>query len=363
MNYKVTLINLGGPRNEKEIEVFLKDLFLDPYVFDLPLWEPLRRILAKFIASKRAPKVATTYASMQYGGGSPLVDETIKQAEALALVLSEATGDKWEGNIAMACGFPNLRDLLTSLSDFPSKNNVWVPLFPQFSRSTVLSLGKFFESKLGTCPLGCEGWVDTFSLDKRFIQLTANFIVDFFQGNLENKNYIHLDNYGQTTDWQELDLVFSAHGVPMRLIHKGDKYVSQMEECILQIEKELRIKGFKGKIHLSYQSRVGPGKWTEPNTKTTLEKLGNEKRNIAVYPISFISDHLETLEEIGVELKDLALNYGALSYHRIPAFGTYPPFINFLKDLVLESMNKNKTECLCFKLGGESPGRSCQKFL
>lgn len=362
MNYKVTLVNLGGPRNEKEIEVFLKDLFLDPYVFDLPLWEPLRKRLAKFIATKRAPKVAATYASMQYGGGSPLVDETRKQAEALAKLLTKSTGTKWDGEISMACGFPNMRDTLKSQEDYPSKHNVWVPLFPQFSRSTILSLGKIVESKLGSCPLGNEGWVDAFSLDTRFISLTADFIIDYFDGRLNEKEYIHLENYKPTEDWQNIDLVFSAHGIPMRLIKKGDVYVSQMEDCVKQIETALRKKGFKGEIHLSYQSRVGPGKWTEPNTKVTLEKLGKLNRKIAVYPISFVSDHLETLEEIGVELHDLAMEHGADTYLRIPAFGVYPPFIQFLKELVLESMNKVKTECICKKLGGEAPGRSCKQY-
>ncbi|WCL49392.1 ferrochelatase [Leptospira sp. GIMC2001] len=355
----VTLINLGGPANREEIEKFLLDLFLDPYVFDLPLWEPIRKKLAKFIAVKRAPKVAEKYASMGFGGGSPLVSETKKQADAVASILSEKTNKSWTGKVAMACGYPNIRDL-SEKELTPSEDNIIIPLFPQFSRSTTLSIAKIFEEKLRYCPIGLIGWVDGFAIDPKFQKLTADFILEFFKGNLDHSQFIHLESDKSIDNWKNLDLVFSAHGIPMRLINKGDRYVEEMKVCIDGIEKALRTFGFLGKVHLSFQSRVGPSKWTEPNTIRTVTELGKQGKNIAIYPISFVSDHLETLEEIGVELRDIALEAGANSYHRIPAFGTYASFMEYLADLSLLSTKPHlKEECLCLNLGGEVISKIC----
>lgn len=359
MKPTVTVINLGGPQNTEEIETFLQDLFLDPYLFDLPLWEPLRKILARTIAKRRAPKVAKTYSSMGFGGGSPIVSETKKQAAAIAAAISKATGKEWEGRVAMACGFPNLRDL--SIEDItPSENNIIIPLFPHFSRSTTLSISKAIEARTKECPMGKVGWVEPFAKDERFAEVTAELILNFLQGNLKKEDFIHLSSSDKVKDWQNLDLVFSAHGIPIRLIQKGDRYMDEIIESVQSIESKLRKEGFLGKVHISFQSRVGPAKWTEPNTKIIMKELGSQKARIAIYPISFVGDHLETLEEIGVELRDLAMEAGASEYIRIPAPGTYPEFINFMKDLALESRKKHpKTECICQKLGGEKPIPSC----
>lgn len=355
----ITLVNLGGPRNSQEIEPFLRDLFLDPYLFDLPLWEPLRQILGKFIANKRAPRVATAYSSMGFGGGSPLVSETQKQAEKLAEYLNRTTNKQWKPRIAMTCGFPNIRDLPKE-ELIPSVENVIIPLFPHFSRSTTMSLGNIIQSITGICPLGMTGWIDTFAEDKRFSDISANLIYEAFTGKLERSNFIHWEGGDPVPDWENMDIVFSAHGIPMRLVKKGDVYPREIKSSVENIEKELRKKGFKGEIHISFQSRVGPAKWTEPNTKETLAKLGKLNKRIAVYPISFLSDHLETLEEIGEELKNIALESGAKEFFRIPSFGTYQPFLEYLSVLVTESISKStKKDCICLLNGGEKLLKSC----
>jgi ferrochelatase len=348
-----TLVNLGGPRTSSEIEVFLRDLFLDPFIFDLPLWEPIRKMLARYIARKRAPKVKETYASMGYGGGSPLVSETERQANAISLILQKKTSIMWSGSVSMACGFPNLRDHLTK-ENFPSSESIHVPLYPQFSRSTVLSTASIYESITGVCPIGNPGWVDPFGLDTKFIQITADFILEYFYGLLDEAQFPHYKSEGKIKNWDRLDLVFSAHGIPMRLIEKGDVYSNQIEQTVKEITSRLVGAGFNGNVHIAYQSRIGRAKWTEPNTKETLRKLGAKGCDVAIYPISFVSDHLETLEEIGVELRGLAMSAGASSYHRIPAFGTYPKFMEYLSELIIGACNdKQGDECLCQKMGGE----------
>ncbi|MBL0264742.1 MAG: ferrochelatase [Leptospiraceae bacterium] len=358
MFMKVTLINLGGPRNSEEIEQFLLDLFCDPLVFDLPLPEFLRIRLARFIARKRAPKVAHTYASMGFGGGSPLVDETNKQAKALEVCLQKKTGKDWKVQVAMACGYPNLRDLPKE-DLIASKDNIILPLFPHFSRSTTMSIAKILEAltgqcpaniqdgscgnhcgsnkKGGICPINRKGFIGQFHRYPEFLTATQNLILDYFKGKLKSEDFLHLDTKTGIPDWENITILFSAHGIPMRLIKKGDIYRKEIEENVKNLNELLIKSGFKGKTFLSFQSRVGPSKWTEPNTIDMLQHLGKEGyKRIAIFPISFVSDHLETLEEIGVQLKEIALASGVKEYYRIPAHGTYPEFINALASLVLK---------------------------
>ena len=353
---KVTLINLGGPRKTEEIEKFLLDLFCDPLVFDLPLPEFLRIRLARFIARKRAPKVAHTYASMGFGGGSPLVEETEKQAASLSKKLKEKTGKDWKVQVAMACGYPNLKDLPKE-DLIPSADNIILPLFPHFSRSTTMSIAKIIESqtnqcpanlqigscgnhcgsKAGSiCPLNRKGFIAPFHSHPKFLEATRNLILDYFKGKLKAEDFLHLDTKTGIKDWEEITILYSAHGIPMRLIQKGDIYRKEIEENVKNLNQLLLQSGFKGKSFLSFQSRVGPSKWTEPNTIDMLQKLGKDGyKRIAVFPISFVSDHLETLEEIGVQLKEIANANGIEEYYRIPAHGVYPDFINSLAELVL----------------------------
>ncbi|TGK20614.1 ferrochelatase [Leptospira stimsonii] len=355
MKNKILLINLGGPRNTSEIEKFLIDLFEDPLVFDLPLPEFLRIRLARWIAVKRAPKVAVTYESMGFGGGSPIVSETEKQAKEIAKALVKLTGEEWEGEVTMACGYPDIRELdKQTLS--PSKNNILLPLFPHFSRSTVLSTAKLIEKTTKTCPVGFEGWVPPFHSSPLYLESVRDLILEFFQGKLDKKLFLHSDSFQEVANWQNVDLIFSAHGIPLRLIQKGDKYREEIETNVRNLTTLLREKGFIGECHISFQSRVGPSKWTEPNTITKLEELGKKGiKRVAVYPISFVSDHLETLEEIGEQLKEIAHENGISDYYRIPAPGIYPKFIEAMAKISLESTREVKKECLCKTLGGFKP--------
>lgn len=354
MNHKpektLILVNLGGPRNTEEIEVFLTDLFTDPFVFDLPLPEFLRLPLARFIAKKRSPKVQKIYESMGFGGGSPLVSETEKQAKSIEGILNLKTNINWTVKVAMTCGFPHIRD-----NEFgkPSLDTIYLPLYPQYSRSTVLSTLNHLEKKFNECPVGSGGYVPSFAADPKFHQISARFILEFFTGLLNPAEFLHFPNVSSTLDWKEIDIVFSAHGVPMRLIRKGDRYMQEIESSVKGITEELRHLGFKGTTHISYQSKVGPAKWTEPSSLQMIESLAKEGKQIAVYPISFVSDHLETLEEIGEQFKDLALETGAKSFTRIPAFGVYSPFIEYLAEKVL-SVDKSIHHCVCKEMGGES---------
>lgn len=354
----VILINLGGPRNTNEIEKFLLDLFTDPLVFDLPIPEFFRIRLARFIAKKRAPKIAHAYRSMGFGGGSPLVDETLKQARSLQETLNSKTKENWNVIVSMACGYPHLSEI--SKEVWNSKNTIILPLFPHYSRSTTMSIAKLVEKISGQCPaneldgscgnqcgynvkgkicpMNRKGFIAPFHKDKLFLESSADLILDYFTGKLSKDSFLHLDNTNEILDWKKLPILFSAHGIPIRLISKGDIYRNEIEENKKNITDALRKKGYEGEVFLSFQSRVGPAKWTEPNTINQLQDLGKKGiKRIAIFPISFVSDHLETLEEIGEGLKQIAFDSGIKEYYRIPAHGVYPKFIEALAELVLRN--------------------------
>jgi protoporphyrin/coproporphyrin ferrochelatase len=357
----LTLINLGGPRTKEEIEEFLTDLFEDPYVFDLPIPEFFRIRLGRFIAKKRAPKVAHSYKSMNYGGGSPLYSETVKLADALSEKLNIKTNSKWNIKIAMTCGPPNIRKLETN-DLIPTKDNILLPLFPHFSRSTTMSTAKIIEGKINFCPansnsLKCntschlekgipcgsisKGWIPAFYNIPEYNKTIANLIKEYLTGSLDEKLFIRLEKV-QIKDWEKIPILYSAHGIPMRLVDKGDIYPKSIEHNKFLIDEELKKLGYKGQTFLSYQSRVGPEKWTSPNTIDKLRELGNQGfKRIAIYPISFVNDHLETLVEIGEELKEIALQSGIEEYYRIPAPGIYSPFVNFLSNLIIGEYYKS----------------------
>ncbi|EKP06984.1 ferrochelatase [Leptospira kirschneri str. 2008720114] len=289
---------------------------------------------------------------MGFGGGSPLVSETNKQADAITQTLKKITGETWESIVTMTCGHPNIRDIPREFM-IPSNKNIIFPLYPHFSRSTVLSTAKLIEQNVGFCPLGVEGWVTPFHSSQIYLESILNLILDFFQGKLNQKDFLHSDSFRKVPNWETIDLVFSAHGIPIRLIQKGDRYKEEIDSNVKNLKKLLYENGFLGKCHISFQSRVGPSKWTEPNTIQMLEGLGKKGvKRVAIYPISFVSDHLETLEEIGEQFKKVAHQNGILEYYRIPAPGIYPKFIEAMAKIALESSQTSRKECLCKKLGG-----------
>ena len=331
------IYNLGGPRNSSEIKDFLTDLLTDPYVFDLPLPEFLRYRLAVFVAEKRVNRIKNVYASMGFqGGGSPLVSETERQARCIEKELNKISKNKWKVKYAMACGYPNLRDL-SSEELTPSKINFHLPLYPHYSRSTILSLRKLIQKKIGFDPVSFVGWIDKFYQDVNYLNASANLIEDFFEAKLERSSFLDFKPE-KIENWKkEMTLVYSAHGIPLRLIKKGDTYRTEVEENVDLLQKMLIKKGFEGDFFLSFQSRLGPTKWTEPNTIDMLKKLGRRGvKKVAVIPISFVSDHLETLEEIGKELKEVAIKSGIEKYYRIPAPSCYPSFISSLAHIIVK---------------------------
>lgn len=350
------LVNLGGPQNPGEVEDFLVDLLTDPYMIDtiLPGW--MQQKLFSWIAKRRAPVVAKKYAAMGFGGGSPLVDETRKQALALQkLLIKKSPKHNWQVDIAMTCGNPNIRDLSPDKL-IPGKNNIIIPLYPQFSRSTTMSFARLSQKFTGQCMLSSMYVLSDFYQQDGYIQSICSLIMDFLNQKTRSGFFIKPDSFKSRLP-ENTTLLFSAHGIPMRLIKKGDRYQKAIEDNARLFKNCLRKMGFNGPIELSYQSRLGRSQWTSPSTIEKLDQLGkNGCKSICIYPISFVSDHLETLEEIDIELRQTAFQAGIENFIRIPAPGIWPSFIEFLTNTVLDLKQSNhdrKQKCVCLVLGGE----------
>ncbi|CAL1371851.1 unnamed protein product [Linum trigynum] len=322
----VLLLNLGGPETLDDVQPFLFNLFADPDIIRLPrLFRFLQKPLAQFISVVRAPKSKEGYASI--GGGSPLRQITDAQAEALRKSL-------WEKNVpakvyvGMRYWHPFTEEAIEQIKRDGITKLVVLPLYPQFSISTSGSSLRLLES--------------IFREDEYLVNMQHTVIPSWYQRegyitamtNLIEKELLKFDNP------EKVVIFFSAHGVPIAYVEEaGDPYKAEMEECVDLIMDELEKRRITNPYTLAYQSRVGPVEWLKPYTDETIIDLGRKgvKRLLAV-PISFVSEHIETLEEIDVEYKELALESGIEKWGRVPALGCEPTFISDLADAVIESL-------------------------
>ncbi|KAG9456917.1 hypothetical protein H6P81_001425 [Aristolochia fimbriata] len=322
----VLLLNLGGPETLDDVQPFLFNLFADPDIIRLPrMFRFLQKPLAQFISVLRAPKSKEGYASI--GGGSPLRKMTDAQAEELKKSL-------WEKDVpanvyvGMRYWHPFTEEAIEQIKKDGITKLVVLPLYPQFSISTSGSSLRLLEN--------------IFKEDEYLVNMQHTVIPSWYQ----REGYIKamadlIEKELQKFDLpEEVMIFFSAHGVPLAYVEEaGDPYKAEMEECVDLIMEELEKRKITNACTLAYQSRVGPVEWLKPYTDDTIIDLGEKgvKRMLAV-PISFVSEHIETLEEIDVEYKELALKSGIEKWGRVPALGTEPTFISDLADAVIESL-------------------------
>ncbi|KAI4336499.1 hypothetical protein L6164_015021 [Bauhinia variegata] len=322
----VLLLNLGGPETLEDVQPFLFNLFADPDIIRLPrLFRFLQKPLAQFVSTVRAPKSKEGYASI--GGGSPLRRITDAQAEELRKSL-------WEKNVpakvyvGMRYWHPFTEEAIEHIKRDGITKLVVLPLYPQFSISTSGSSLRLLES--------------IFREDEYLVNMQHTVIPSWYQregyikamANLIEKELKGFDRP------DEVMMFFSAHGVPLAYVEEaGDPYKAEMEECVDLIMEELERRKITNAYTLAYQSRVGPVEWLKPYTDETIVELGKKGvKSLLAVPISFVSEHIETLEEIDVEYKELALKSGIEKWGRVPALGCEPTFISDLADAVIESL-------------------------
>jgi ferrochelatase len=318
------MFQLGGPDSLEAVEPFLLNLFLDPDIIPMGPLGFLRRPLAKLISSRRSIPVRGKYAEI--GGRSPIGTLTERQRGALVQALSNEIDPA--AVIAMRYWHPLTAEAIEALRKAgPVDEIVLLPLYPQFSYATTLSSLKEWRRVYGR-PKGGPPLrtVSQFYDHPLYIQALAQRIGSVLR---------------QFTDSSRIHLVFSAHGLPMSLVEKGDPYPRQIEATVRMVCEEGR-KQFPSwpQTHLlCYQSRVGPSKWLQPPLTGTIERLGTAGvKEMLVVPISFVTEHIETLHEINIEAREEAKKFGVEVFRMMPAVGDSPLFIAALKDLVLRAV-------------------------
>ena len=315
MKKAIILFNLGGPDSLDAVQPFLFNLFNDPAIISLPTI--LRYPLAKFISKRRAPVAKAIYAEM--GGKSPILEETQSQADAIEKTLKHEN-DEYRCFIVMRCWNPRAADVIKKVKKYNPLQIILLPLYPQYSNATS---GSSIKEWLDICKkenLNVETkTICCYPTEKNFILSYSNLI----------KKKINLKKL------QETILIFSAHGLPENKIKQGDPYQWQVENTVKQLVEKLSIKNLN--YILSYQSRVGPLKWIGPSTETIIKEESKKKKIIIVVPVAFVSEHSETLVELDIEYKKLAVENGSRDYLRVPAVTVDSDFINSLKSSILSA--------------------------
>ncbi|WP_242346162.1 ferrochelatase [Anaeromyxobacter terrae] len=312
----VFLMNLGGPRTLDEVEPYLYELFSDPLLISAP-FGPLRPLVARLISRLRAPSSAEKYALI--GGKSPIVEGTERQARAL----EGALGPGWSCHLAMRCGHPNTEEGVREALAAGATRAVALPLYPQYAnattKSSLVELRRVWPKHLPLAEICTwhdhEGYLDASAAALRET-LAA------LPGPAREKALV----------------VFSAHGLPMSQVRKGDPYPGYIEHSARETARRAGAVEFQ----VTYQSRVGPAKWLGPDTVEFL-RTSARGRSIVTVPIAFVSEHLETLYDLDVLAKQAAAEGGATAYLRVPALGVRPDFVAALADVVRAGLEASRT--------------------
>jgi ferrochelatase len=318
----VLLLNLGGPEQLEDVQPFLFNLFSDPEIIRLPFpW--LQRPLAWLISSSRAKQSQENY--QQIGGGSPLRRITEQQADALKAALADK-GEEAEIYLAMRYWYPFTEEAVAQIKRDAIEKLVVLPLYPQFSISTSGSSFRLLERL----------WLEDPDLERiAYTVIPSWYARPGYTQAMADLIAQELDKLDNPDD---AHIFFSAHGVPVSYVEEaGDPYQREIEHCTDLIMRSLN----RPNPHtLAYQSRVGPVEWLQPYTEDAIEDLANRGvKDLVVVPISFVSEHIETLQEIDIEYRELAETAGIQGFHRVPALNTHPLFINDMAEMVIGAMN------------------------
>lgn len=318
MKVAIVLFNLGGPDGPEAVEPFLRNLFSDPAIIGLP-W-PLRLPLARLIARRRAPIAREIYHHM--GGRSPIFAETRRQGEVLEKALA-AGGIEAKTFIAMRYWHPFSDGAAQAVKAYNPDKIVLLPLYPQFSTTTTASSFQDWDRAARKAGLPVPtARICCYPDEAGFAEAAATRIRAAMVGAPADLSY---------------RLLLSAHGLPKKVIAKGDPYQWQVEQSAAAILKRLDMPGLDAVV--CYQSRVGPLEWIGPATDAEIRRAGAEGKSLVVFPIAFVSEHSETLVELDIEYAKLAREHGVPDYRRAPAVGETADFIAGLAGLVRRAVD------------------------
>lgn len=322
----VVLFQLGGPDTLAAVEPFLYNLFCDPDIIDFPFSRIGRRPLAKLISTTRAKKAAQHYAVI--GGGSPIRRFTEQQAAALEAELP-GRGIEARCVVAMRYWHPFTEEAIAQLRHAEVEQVVLLPMYPQYSSTTTgSSLNEWKRRWNDAAPSSC---VPPFYRNPLYLAAITDRI---------NEALVQFPHP------EDVHLLFSAHSVPMAVIEKGDPYQKQIEETVALVMEQ----GASTNPHsLCYQSKVGASRWLQPSLHTTLRRLASEKqREVCIIPISFVSDHVETLGEIDHCAREEARQLGMERFVMMQGLNDSPKFIQALATEVINAVGERE---MCDQVG------------
>jgi len=313
----VVLTQVGGPDDLAAVKPYLQSFFSDPDLIRLPRWmKPLQSLFAWALASARAPYSRGLYASI--GGGSPIRQQTEAQARALEWELRRR-GHPLPVFVSMRHSQPNSLSAMRAAQAAGMEHLIVIGLFPQYSFSTTLSglVGvKNALQELRYQPV--LSVIEEYCDDSKYVEAVADVTKRALAAFQQPAAEVHL--------------VFSAHGLPVSYIEGGDPYYDHVKRSVAAVSARLQ---HPGPVHMSFQSRLGPQKWLEPASDKLIDELGKEgAKAICMVPIAFVSEHVETLNEIDIQYAAIAQRAGIVEFRRACAVKCHPLFIQALADQV-----------------------------
>ncbi len=319
----VVLLQLGGPDSLDAVQPFIYNLFSDPDIIDLPGAFLFRKALARFISTRRAPKVKELYRNI--GGRSPILEQTQQQADGLRKLLLKKKKDV-QVEIAMRYWHPFSEETAKKIVAAGVKEVILLPLYPHYSKATTGSSIREWHRAVKSINVG---------------DIRTRMIEHYFDHPLYIRSLVErveqAINRVPSNQRSKVHLLFSAHGTPMKLVRDGDPYSKQIRRTY-----ELVVE--RGKFglphHLCFQSKVGPQKWLEPSLTDTIESLGAMGvTHLIVNPLAFVTDHIETLSEINIEARHQAKDCGITYFDMTAPLTTSALFIQCLGELVLDKFS------------------------
>ncbi len=331
----VVLFNLGGPDEPDAIGPFLFNLFNDKAIISVP--QPLRWCLATLISHRRVPDAREIYAKI--GGRSPLLPKTRAQAEALEAALAD--DGEVRVFVCMRYWHPMSAETAAEVQVFDPEEIVLLPLYPQFSTATTAS--------------SLDDWHKAAAREGIVAPTRALCCYPDVAGLVDAHAGLIRPALAEAAAHGTPRLLFSAHGLPRKIVTRGDPYVWQVERTADAVARQLED-DFPGLDWVvCYQSRVGPLEWVGPSTDDELRRAGRDGVPVVVVPIAFVSEHSETLVELDMDYRKLAGDHGVPAYIRVPALGVDGGFIAALATLTRRALaNDGATdgESLCSGTGG-----------
>ena len=320
----VVLFNLGGPDAPEAVRLFLVNLFSDPAIIAAP--SPLRGLLARLVAWRRAPAAAHIYRRL--GGASPLLEMSRAQAAALEARLGDGAAGEVRVFIAMRYWHPRADETAVAVKAFAPEKVILLPLYPQFSTTTTGS------SLVEWRRVATAVWAGGAYLRALCCYPTDGALVAAHAALLARA----LETVGRSAPPRVL---FSAHGLPKRVVAGGDPYVWQVEATARAVAHLLA--GLDWVV--CYQSKVGPLEWVGPAIAGELRRAAADGASVVVVPIAFVSEHAETLVELDMQYAAMAKELGVPAYVRVPALGVCEGFIDGLAGLARAALAETAGRC------------------